>query len=243
MKKVKILSLILCLSIMLVSVPAYAANNTIDINKTHKITANEYVQWLETEKVGEKQEEINDINKTISEFNALSKSDKEKFLNYITDEKLINSIMTFLLSSNNENINLFNGDIVINKNIEAKEENVMVTTDETIYTTTSPFSANAEVLGIEVYRQTSVINYKHTSSEILQINYSDHYVSKCFVIGVDVSISSENQWISGNRAYASAIFSWNFIYEGLGILIGAHKATVWGGTTPATGGGWLTRLS
>lgn len=188
------------------------------------------------------------IKHDFDEFKKLSKEDKEKFIGYMFDPELTNTIVESISEVNpGESKTLKNGDIVLSTTYEESDveapslEEGAIQPLTTTYYIKAWYKRGVTFLGITVLEVYAQVNYTHNGSKVLSTYGCDAYTSRNLNPTVAYNWGTCVRNHSGSQAWATASVKWSAIYSGLGIVYATHQVRVWG-NPKGNSGGSITKI-
>lgn len=153
----RVISLILCIATVLcISSPSYAVTKR---PKSENLTVSSYIEWLEKQITSNDNPSLKSQNldsdspeATLKAFRALSQEKKEKFIYYLSNEK-VNKMIVDALTESSSTISLENGDINI---ISVTSTTPLKSSTQTYKSTYNRF---VKILGIKVVQLTIWVKY------------------------------------------------------------------------------------
>ncbi|KJR45964.1 hypothetical protein UF75_3629 [Desulfosporosinus sp. I2] len=240
MLKKKILSLISCVTLIILTMSsvAYAKTDTtqsIQPSYSKVESANDYETWLK----GKTND--SDAKKVLTKYQNLTKEQKDKFVGYLKDGKLFANAFSTPLKPG-ESKSLANGDVIVTLtetnepiNIASKNFSIMSTVEYRKAT----YQRYVTLFGVKILQTTSYVNYSHDGTSIIDIQGSRHWTS----INYNPLLMSEwgdepTEWDDGTTAYSTNDVTFGAMIEGYGIQYGSAELGVWG-DVDNDAGGWL----
>lgn len=227
MKKKVVCLVMICMLLMLpLSVTAKAEN--IDQFQQKLFSVEDYQKWLEI-----KSEESED--KTVLEqFNKLKWSDKQRFVNYITDPDVLKQIISVDLKPG-ESKSLYNEDITVSLNVNSDKiipgnvEAAGLQSVQNVCEHTVVGDYDGHLLGIKVISFRLEMKYKHNESRILSLTDYKALTTRCW-LPASIEYTNKNAHIENSvkRAYYECDVQFYYTFKELGLVVGAANAGIWG---------------
>ncbi|WP_205039651.1 hypothetical protein [Streptomyces sp. G44] len=178
-------------------------------------TAEEYTTWL-------KSLDNTQATATASAFNALSVSNKDKFLRYLVDEEVLRAFAVASASDPGTTV-LADGDVVIEVDEGAAPDPASSVEGVSLRGSAGGWSCwynvKQKILGVTITRLNFKQWYHSTSTKVDKV-YNASASHTNYNVGVSISHEPEEQWISGaGNALAYVTWHGSIIYKGFGVNI------------------------
>jgi hypothetical protein len=230
MKKLKDTIIILTGILALTSIAPLSVSATpttgIEVNKQFSQqvevkSAGDYIAWLKGQD-GSKE--------ILDQFTMLSESDQEKFVEYINDPIVNETLMDAMASSNDEKVSLYGGDII------ARQSQSIALGDISILAADYAVSQRAvsTILGIDVVEISERVEYRVQGTpgnqKVTSIINGGGTIERYWVPLGKMDVKDDKGYIhaSDTLAVQRSVFTTHFVHPKLGATIGTNTFTVYG---------------
>ncbi len=212
-----VFSIILTLALLIMFVP-----NTYAADEIRVKTPEQYIEYLKAQPNSET---------TISQFESLSLSDQEKYIEYVTNPELVQEIYNAMLSG--KTTTLKNGDIKINQPKIGLPHTGggSIGTYETVRNIEQDF--DSVILGLNTFKYRVSLTYSvgGTSTANLQVRKAisaNGQLMFSYIPGLSMSFTKDMPYVTNNTAVAKVSAHWELAYSGSGATFGTDVVTLKG---------------
>jgi hypothetical protein len=248
MRKIVSVFMVLCLSFGLLGSMASAAGVTkVSKEKMEKMVEQRFEDSIKAATGDKKKQLSSDYEK----YKGFSKTDKDKFISYMSDPELTNTIMESLTTMEPGDVKTFeDGDIDLSVDYEEANEaesNVEVSTPGDVIQPMATsyrkawYKRTVSFLGLNILEVYAFVNYTHNGSRVTSTYGCDAYTSRNLNPTLDYEWGRCIRSYNSYQAWATASVRWSIIYSGLGMVFQHHEVRVWGNYKNQAGGS-VTKL-
>ena len=209
-----------------------------------------YENWLNTKLTSSAGDEKVATQNFINQFNALSKINQEKFVEYMTNEASLKTIVKEITTSNT-NKTLLNGDFLVKVNQSVNEKLSPLSREKSnlltgTYAVSSSVSTRASytrtgyLLGVAMLEMMFYVDYSYVpASYISSINGYNVLTLRCFV-PLTITYSNTQGKILSNKAYCTSDFTFCALVDWAPLTVASGEGGVWGDVFGSSAG-WVTQ--
>ncbi|MCM3133417.1 hypothetical protein M3629_11475 [Paenibacillus polysaccharolyticus] len=175
-----------------------------------------------------------DVNQFLNKYVNLPKNKQQQFLDYLNNPEFIRTVFSAMNGDLGSEL-LYNGDLVVTSSVHeatpaysTSEISIMAvgdTKDHSLY-----HEHSASLFGLDFIKTRVEMSYRTTevktnSSQITKILNSNGILVQNFYPGADITKSEHNPVIASDKLTAkfNVDWSWNFIWDKLGLTIGVKR--------------------